>query len=122
MARVTLASRLPAVAASLRPRVAKAVKEGAEVVAEGAQDRVSIGPPTEHIYDNIKVKRHEAAGSLVVVDVADEDGVAYPFVVEFGAAATDEAPARPAYPFLIPSLEANSDNVVFLVAGALRGL
>ena len=122
MPRVTLQSRLPEVAAELRPRVGRAVKEGAELIAEAAQDKVNIGPPHVHIFDHIEVIRLEAAGYLVVVDVADEKGVAYPFVVEFGAAETAKAPARPAYPFLIPAAEENADNVAYLVTGALRGL
>lgn len=117
MARVvTLQSRLPLVAAELRPRVAKAVKEGAEVIAEDAQGRVNIGPPPVHIFDSIKVVRREAAGYAVEVTAADPEGFPYPYVVEFGGE------DRPAHPFLIPALEANQDNVVFLVTGALRGL
>lgn len=116
MPRVTLQSRLPAVAAELRPRVASKVKEAAEVIAEDAQDRVAIGPPHEHIYDSIEVERAEAAGYRVAVNVADPKGRPYPFAVEFGSS------HAPAYPFLIPAMEANADNAVFLVTAALRGL
>lgn len=115
-ARVTLESRLPAVAASLRPRVGAAVKEAAELVAEAAKRNVEIGPPTEHIYDNIDVEREEAAAYRVAVNVASPKGIAYPFALEFGRK------GAPAYPFLIPALESSADNAVYLVTAALRGL
>lgn len=116
MPRVTLQSRLPLVAAELRPRVAKAVKAGAEVIAEDAQRRVEIGPPPVHIFDTIEVVRREAAGYAVQVTATDPRGFPYAFVVEFGGQ------DRPANPFLLPAVEANEDNVVYLVTGALRGL
>lgn len=113
---VTLKSRLPEIAAELRPKVGKAVKVGAEVVAEDAQGRVNIGPPPVHIFDMIQVKRREAAGYEVQVTATDPKGFPYPFVVEFGSK------DQPAHPFLIPALEAQADNVTYLVTGALRGL
>lgn len=117
MARVvTLKSRLPAIAAELRPKVSAAVRAGAEIVAEDAQQRVAIGPPPVHIFDSIRVRRYEAAGYLVEVTATDPKGFPYPRIVEFGGK------SRPANPFLIPALEAQSDNVTYLVTGALRGL
>ena len=116
MAKVSLKSRLPEIAAELRPRVGAAVKASAEVVAEDAQSRVVIGPPTEHIYDNIKTVRREAAGYEVQVDATDPKGVEYPWVVEFGG--KTQAP----HPFLIPALEANKENAIALVTGAVRGV
>ena len=113
---VTLKSRLPQVAAELRPRVGKAVKEAAEVIAEDARSRVAIGPPPVHIFDAITVQRREAAGYAVAVPARSEKGVAYPFVVEFGGRTQDP------HPFLIPAAEANKDNAVYLVTAALRGL
>lgn len=115
-ARVSLASRLPEVAASLRPRVGKAVKEAAEVIAEDAQGRVNIGPPPVHIFDEIKVRRLEAVGYLVEVTATDPKGFRYPWIVEFGGK------ERAAHPFLVPALEANEDNAVYLITAALRGL
>lgn len=116
MARVTLNSRLPAIAAELRPRVGKAVKEGAEVVAEDAQRNVEIGPPPVHIFDHIKVRRDGPAAYRVDVDAKDPKGVPYAFAVEFGRK------GAPPHPFLLPALEENQDNVVYLVTAALRGL
>jgi HK97 gp10 family phage protein len=113
---VTLASRLPQIAASLRPRVSAAVKASAELIAADARTRVELGPPPEHIRDNINVVRHEAAGYLVVVDVADPKGVPYPLAVEFGSV------NMPPYPFLLPAVEANAGNAERLVAASLRGL
>jgi hypothetical protein len=117
MARVvTLKSRLPAIAAELRPRVAQGVKTAAEVVMEDAIRRVDLGPPPEHIIEAIRVRRYEAAGYLVEVPITDEKGFPYPFALEYGSV------TAPAYPFLVPALEANEDNAVYLVTGALRGL
>lgn len=116
MPRVTLASRLPTIAASLRPRVSAAVKQGAELVAEDARQRVELGPPPTHIKDHIEIKRHEAAAYYIAVTATDPKGRAYPFVVEFGG--EDSAP----YPFLIPALESNAQNIENLVAASLRGL
>mgnify|MGYP000876505433 CR=1 FL=1 len=113
---VTLKSRLPAVAAELRPKVGAAVKAAAEVIADDARSRVAIGPPPEHIFDAITVKRQEAAAYTVEVPAYSEKHVAYPFVVEFGGLTQD------AHPFLIPAAEANRDNAVYLVTAALRGL
>lgn len=116
MPRVTLSSRLPTIAAELRPRVSAAVKQAAEVIADDARARVELGPPPDHIKDNINVQRKEAAGYLVVVDVADPKGRPYPYWVEFGSS------RAPAYPFLIPAVEANGETAEQLVAASLRGL
>jgi HK97 gp10 family phage protein len=113
---VTLKSRLPTIAASLRPRVSAAVKQGAQVVAEDAKTRVDLGPAPEHVRDGIKVVRHEAAGYLVVAEATDPKGVPYPFALEFGSV------HAPAYPFLVPALEANAATCEQFVAASLRGL
>lgn len=115
-AKVTLRSRLPQVAAELQPRVGHAVKEAAEVIAEDARSRVNIGPPPEHIYDAITVVRQEAAAYAVEVPAYSDKHIAYPFVVEFGGE------TQQPHPFLIPAAEANTDNAVYLVTAALRGL
>lgn len=112
----SLESRLPEVIAELRPRVGRAVKEGAEVIAEDAQRRVDIGPPPVHIFDSIRVVRKSAAQYAVEVTAADPEGFPYPFVVEFGGE------TQTPHPFLLPATEANADNVAYLVTGALRGL
>lgn len=116
MPRVTLSSRLPAIAASLRPRVSAAIKETAEIVADDARTRVELGPPPTHIKENINVRRKEAAGYLVEVDVADPKGFPYGFAVEFGSV------HAPAYPFLIPALEAHAETAERLIAASLRRL
>jgi HK97 gp10 family phage protein len=116
MPRVTLQSRLPKIAASLRPRVSAAVKQGAELVAEDARARVAVGPAPEHIKDHIEVGRHEAAGYYVAATATDDKGRPYAGWHEFGTA------NHPPYPFLIPALEANAENIENLVAASLRGL
>lgn len=92
------------------------VKATAEGVAEGAQARVELGPAPEHIRDNIKVVRHEAAGYLVVVDVADAKGRPYPYSVEFGSV------HAPAYPFLLPAAASMAEPAEQMAAVVLRGL
>lgn len=121
MARVTLKSRLPAIAAELRPRVSAAVKATAEAIAVDARARVELGPPPVHVKENIEVIRHEAAGYLVAVTATDPSGVSYPFVLEFGGTRKDGT-SIPAYPFLLPATEAHEDTAEQLVAAALRGL
>jgi HK97 gp10 family phage protein len=116
MPRVTLKSRLPTIAASLRPRVSAAVKRGAELVAEDARERVAVGPAPEHIKDHIEVGRHEAAGYFVAATARDAKGIPYAVMHEFGTS------KHPPYPFLIPALEANAENIENLVAASLRGL
>jgi len=116
MPRVTLKSRLPQIAASIRPRVGAAVKQAAEAVAEDARQRVPLGPPSVHIKDHIRVERREAAGYHVIADAEDPQGRPYAAYVEFG---TNN---RAATPFLIPALEANAENAENLVRAALRGL
>lgn len=116
MPRVTLKSRLPAIAAELRPRASRAVKAGAEAVAEDARGRVEVGPPPEHIKDHIEVGRHEAAGYYVAATATDEKGVPYAHMHEFGT--KYHAP----YPFLIPALEAQADHIEHLVAASLQKL
>jgi HK97 gp10 family phage protein len=116
MPRVTLKSRLPTIAAELRPRVSAAVKKGAEAVAEDARQRVALGPPPTHIKDHIEVGRHEAAGYYVAATARDERGIPYAHMHEFGT--VNHAP----YPFLIPALEAQAEGIETLVAASLRAL
>ncbi len=125
MPAVTLKSRLPQVAAELRPRVGAAVKSAAEVIAEDARSRVPIGPEPVHIYDTIEVIREEAAAYSVAVLAESPQHVHYPWVVEFGGAATEagkQGGGQAPHPFLVPAAEANTDNAVYLVTAALRGL
>lgn len=111
----TLKSRLPEIAAELRPRVSAAIKEGAQAVATDAQDRVPVGPPDVHLRDNFHVTRLGPAE--YEVSVGDRaGGPFYAHMVEHG---TSHAAPRP---FLIPALEANRSNVEQLVRASLVSL
>lgn len=112
--RVTLASRLPEIAAELRPRVSAAVKEGAQAIAEDARMRVHTDDG--ELRDSITVRRYQAAGYLVEVEAQDEEGLYYGWFVEFG---TSHAPA---YPFLMPAMENQKEHAEDLLSASLRGL
>lgn len=114
--RVTLASRLPEIAAELRPRVSAAVKSGAEAIAEDARMRVHFGEEDPHLRESITVRRYQAAGYLVLVEAQDDDGLYYGWFVEFGTA------HAPPYPFLLPAAEGQLDHVEDLISASLRGL
>lgn len=108
MPRVSLQSRLPAISASLRPRVSAAVKEVAEAVADEARARVHVD--TGNLRESISVDRVEAAG--YAISTPDPAGL----MEEFGTV------NQPAHPWLIPSLESNTENAERLVAAALKRL
>ena len=110
----SLQSRLPAIIASLRPRVGAAVKSGAELVSERASakapDRTPYG---EGLVASIHTERQGPAEYAVVA--GDED-VFWGAFQEFGT--VKQAPQ----PFLIPALEESKGDIEALVTGALRGL
>lgn len=109
----SLKSRLPQIAAELRPKVGAAVKRGAEVVSADAQQRVPIGPPQVHLKDHFHVNRLGPAE----YEVSAGDGQTfYAHMVENGT--THSAPR----PFLVPALEARKSEVVGLVEAELRTL
>ena len=109
----TLKSRLPQIAAELRPKVSAAVKKGAQAVEADAISRVPTGPPDVHLRDHFHVNRLGAAE----YEVAAGDGETfYAHMVELG---TSHSAPRP---FLVPALEANEDEVVRLVRVALGDL
>ena len=109
----TLKSRLPAIAAELRPKVSAAVKKGAQLVAEEARERVPIGPPDVHIKDDIRVARQGPAEYAVL---AGDENTWYGHMVEFG---TSHSAPRP---FLVPALEEHRGAAVNFVRVALRTL
>lgn len=111
----TLKSRLPEIAAELRPKVSATVKKGAQLVAADAEARVPVGPPDVHLRDNFHVTRLGPAE--YEVSVGDRDGGPfYAHMVEFGT--THSAPR----PFLIPALEARQATIEYMVRQALMSL
>ena len=110
----SLKSRLPAIAASLRPRVGAAVKSGAELVSERAAGRAPDRTPYgEGLIAAIHTERTGPAEYAVR---AGDEKVFYGHFIEFG---TTKASAQP---FLIPALEESKDDIEAIVTGALRGL
>lgn len=109
----TLKTRLPEIAAELRPKVSAAVKHSAQVVAEDAEARVPVGPPTVHLKDRIHVERKGPAEYAVI---AGDEEAFYGHMVEFG---TSHSAPRP---FLLPALEARQDYTVYTVRQALMDL
>lgn len=109
----TLKSRLPEIAAEIRPKVGSAVKWGAERVAEDAADNLDLGPEPIHLAERIHVERRAAAEYAVV---AGDEEAFYGHIVEHGG--VHSAP----HPFLVPALEGRRDDFIALVTGALRGL
>lgn len=109
----SLKSRFPEIIAELRPRVGAAVKATAEHIEKGAKDRVPIGPPDVHLYDDIRVERRGPAEYAVA---AGRENTFYASWVEFGTSHSSPQP------FLIPAAEEGVPVAEALVTAALRGL
>jgi HK97 gp10 family phage protein len=103
-------NRFPQIIATLDPRVDVAVRLGAQAVEADARSRVPVDSGS--LRDAIHTEKGEG-GHLVV---AGDSNVFYGHLVELG---TSRVPPRP---FLIPALEARRDEIVGLVAAALRKL
>ena len=112
----TLKSRLPQIAAELRPKVSAAVKQGAKLVSDDARARVPIGPPEVHLRDHFHVTRLGGAEYEVSVGGREGDDPFYAHMVENG---TTHSPPQP---FLVPALEAHREDVEDLVRVALGSL
>lgn len=108
---VTLKSRLPGIASELHPRVSRAVKEGAEEIAEIARRNVHVR--SGELQNRITVKNTGPAEYAVVAG----DGEAfYAHMLEGG---TDVAPP---YPFLLPAFEEHQHEVAADIQDVLRTL
>lgn len=105
-----LKSRFPAIAVALPEVVERALKVGAEQIADSARARVPQRSGALH--DSIHVDT-ESEGVYVV---AGDSAVFYGHIVEHGSVNT------PPRPFLIPAFEENRTEVVGLVDAALSRL
>ncbi len=106
----TLKSRLPMIAAELRPRVDAAVRAGAELVSTRASEKAPDAPPLGvGLVEAIHVEDGGADGYYVMTDWKGH-------LLEFG---TSHSAAQP---FLIPALEESQVEVAAGVTAALRGL
>lgn len=110
MIQATLVSRIPEIVASLSGEVKDALGEGAEIIAEGARERVPID--TGDLKAAIHVEEVEQGWSVV----AGDDKIFYGHFVEHGGAHT------PPRPFLTPSAESAWSDVLQLVEDALEDL
>jgi HK97 gp10 family phage protein len=114
----TLKSRLPGIAAELRPRVGAAVKAGAEAIVvqakaqappEDPEDHDRLHPGLPHLGDSIHAKRRAAAEYGVYANW-------YWLFSEFG---TVREGARP---YMLPAAEAEKEPIVAGIEAILRVL
>ena len=106
-----LRSRIPQITIEIEHLVDEAIEEGAERVALSAKERVRVrsGDLQRAIHiDPQKDGKYVVAG--------DDDDVFYGHMVEFGTSHS------PPFPFLVPSLEENRNEIVATVQGSLRRL
>lgn len=108
-----LKSRIPQIVAELSVKSDLIVSASARRIAEGARERVRIGPSDPHLYDAIHVD-DDGTGEASVV--AGDDDTFYGHMLEFGT--SHAAP----YPFLIPAAEAERDFLNMVYITMLRGL
>ena len=110
----SLKSRLPAIAAELRPRVSAAVSSGVELVVERA---ASKAPDRTPYGEGLVAAIHkERTGPAEYAVLAGDEDVFYGHFLEFGTTKTS------AQPFLVPALEESKDDIEAIVTAALRGL
>lgn len=106
---VTLKSRIPQIERSLQLQVGRDLKQAAENIRDGAEERVDLGPIAPHIKEDIEVKGGGARYSVNVPEF-------YAKFVEFGRA------NAPAYPFLVPAAEEERPALEARVQATLSGL
>src|SRR5688572_16744423 len=106
----TLKSRIPQIIVEIPREVDAALEQGAEAVAEEAQDRVPVATGT--LREAIHVERVSGGYSVV----AGDNDAFYGHIVEHGGVRT------PAQPFLIPAYEARREELFKTIENALEGL
>lgn len=110
-----LRSRFPQIIAGLDPRVDAAVRTGAELVKQRAQERVADAPPIgQGLVSAIHVEDSDQSSGYYVV--AGDKEHFYGHMLEFGT--VKMAPQ----PFLIPAAEASRAEVAGIVSTALKGM
>lgn len=107
----TLESRFPEIVAELRPRISKAIKEGAEAIAGVARSRVPVRSGA--LRDAVEVRRHSAAAYRVM---GADDEAFYGRFVEYGTKYMEPEP------YLIPSADAEKEALEAGVEAVLRTL
>ena len=106
-------SRIPEFVAALDPHVNDGLREGADLIAERAKERVPV--ETGHLRDAIHVSDASGFGAGFTVLAGDTEAF-YGHLVEFGTVHSS------AEPFLVPALEESKDQVAERVSEALGGL
>lgn len=108
---MSLKTRLPTIAAELRPKVSAAIKAGADGVSRDAKERVHVR--RGDLREAIHVERTGPAQYTVV---AGDGEVFYGHLEEHGTVHS------PPHPFLVPALESERDHIVSGVAAVLKVL
>jgi HK97 gp10 family phage protein len=108
---VPLNSRLPQIAAMLRPKLEAIVEDTAERVVEDARNRAPVRSG-----DLRRAIHVEQKDDLTAHVVAGDKDVFYGHMVEYGT--SHSAP----HPFLIPALEANREDAIRRARRALGGI
>ena len=103
-------SRIPQITAELLPRLEAATGAGAELIAERAKQRVPVN--TGALRDAIHVEPDDGGFAVIAGDTE----AFYGHIIEHGGV------RQPAHPFLIPAAEESREEVISLVAAALRSL
>ena len=103
-------SRIPKIKAELAGRLEAATAAGAHLIADRAKQRVPVN--TGRLRDAIHVEADDGGFAVIAGDTE----AFYGHIIEHGGARSA------AHPFLIPAAEESKDEVVKLVAAALRGL
>lgn len=106
----SLKSRIPAILAELPVEVDDAIHEGADAIAEVAQERVPVDEGT--LRDAIHVEKIEGGYSVV----AGNTEAFYGHIIEHGGVHT------PARPFLIPAYESTREALLDGINDALEDL
>lgn len=109
----TLESRLPMIAAELRPRIGAAIKAGAEAIADEARARVPVSDTAPHIRDRIASRRTGPAEYRVS---AGDGELFYGYFLERGTQYI--APQ----PFLEPALDEERDAIDAGITAILQHL
>jgi HK97 gp10 family phage protein len=101
-------SKIPLIARELEPAITAALNAGAHLVEAGAKERVPV--ESGRLREAIHVEREKDDFYVV----AGDTDAFYGHIVEHGGA------RLPPRPFLIPSLEENTAQIVALTTAAIR--
>lgn len=110
---VSLRSRFSGIETAIARRLSTEVRKTARLIAVDAAERIEPGPDPIHLSEAIHVERDAPAAYRVV---AGDGDAFYGHILEHGS--VKMAPR----PFLIPAMDAQTDDAVRRARAALRGL